>query len=144
MFSDPLDAHKDTAGATPATRAYDRLPAKKIGETIYQAATHNVGNAELIRIAHMDVGSGSKARKRHLVEVSAPPQDSASTDDHSRTWAKIQMVIDIPNDFNDYSDAKIETMFEQFTGLIRGNSVNDATVAIDYDEFFRPFLAGQA
>jgi len=143
MFSDPLLAHRDNIGASTHTRAYDRLPSTGT-KTVYKGATFQLENVDTIEISHQLVGSGVKQRTRHLVSVNGFTMDSATTEDRSLPPIRMYVVLDLPTSAGVFSTTKMETMFEQLSGLMRGNSVNDASTAIDYDEVFRPLIAGQS
>jgi len=144
MFSDPLLAHKDTVGATSDTESYDRMPTDGSNNTRYQRTTPNAYGPCCIRLAHANAASGVKARKRHLLSITGPTLDASGDPDLSVPEIVINLTLDIPDVAMETSASKIQYMVEQLTGMVRGNSINDASVATDWSEFLTPFLQGQS
>jgi hypothetical protein len=145
MFSDPFLPHKDVLGVGVAQRSYDRLPSDGSNNTIYKATASNPQNVETIRFAHQKVGNPSARRQRHLISLEGPQIiDDSNTEDPNLPKIKIQVVFDIPDSALEFGTEKIEYMTEQMLGMVRGNSINDATVATVFGEFLTPFLAGQS
>jgi hypothetical protein len=78
-----------------------------------------------------------------LLSVEAYQLDDAGDEDLSLPMIKFQFVADIPISQEIDLSGELGIIAQQFTGCIRGNSVND-TVAIDSAEFLVPFLNGQS
>jgi hypothetical protein len=142
MFSDPYDAHVDTAGAA-LTKPFDIVNIDG-SNTVRSNAGRSNGHAAVIRISHTKVGGKSTGvRNRHLVSVEAYQLDEAGDEALSLPMIKFQFVADIPITQEIDLSGTLGNIAEQFTGLIRGNSVND-TIAVDKAEFLEPFLNGQS
>lgn len=142
MFSDPLIAPLDVAGAETAY-SFDRLPMDG-GNTVYLNDTHSVGNPALVRISHSNVGKGSTARKRHLVSLEAYQKSDASTEDKTLPRVKFQLIMDVPDSAYEFGEDRLPLIADQFTGLLRFNGENHATLAMEFDGFLEKVLNGQS
>lgn len=142
MFADPYGAHMDTPGAA-LLKNFDIINIDG-GNSVRSHASRTAGHTAILRMSHTSVGSkASGVRKRHLLSCEAYQLDEAGDEDMTIPMVKFQFVADIPITQEINLSGVLGVVAQQFTGCIRGNSVND-TVAIDSAEFLVPFLNGQS
>lgn len=148
MLSDPLNIHFDSNGAAVTVRGYRRLPSAKSNETLYKSVTDDVAHAEQLIISHNLTGSAKTGgvRRRTKVELLAyqvDPEDSTK-DRHDLAPIRIMLVADVPLTAKQYSSVRLQNVIRQFTGMIRGNSVNDTDNSVDFTNFIDRVLDGEA
>jgi hypothetical protein len=94
---------------------------------------------ELMKVSHTNVGTGNKARMRHLIRLDTPVLRDGNDEGMN---ASVYLVADLP-DICDNRNVAIAGLWQRMTGLLYGASAVSAN-SFDMDTFWNRWVNGES